>query len=98
MSTRSVPRIIAYLQVWSRIAAVGSVVVGSAAIAGAALPGSALSRISYGNAGTGIAFVLAGAALWFLRDIDANAKNAVQYILPLLVLIYALLSLAHVSL
>ena len=95
MSTRSHPGVVAYLHLWSRVAAVFAVVIGAAALTGISLHSSTWSRITSGAVGTAIAFVLAGAAAWLLRH-DGKGSS-VRSLLPLLILAYALLSLAHVS-
>src|SRR3954464_13146047 len=95
MSTRPHPRVVSYLRAWSRLAAVFAAAVGMVTLAGAALHSSALSWIS---AGTGAAFLLAGAAVWLLRDGKEASPTALRYVPPFALLLYAFIALAQGSL
>jgi signal transduction histidine kinase len=95
MSTRPNARVVSYLRVWSRVAAVFAAAVGVVTLVGVALHSTALSRISVG---TGVAFLLAGTAIWLLRDAGKTSPAALRYVLPFALLLYAVIALAQVSL
>ena len=67
--------------------------VGVTTLLGHAFHSSALSSISLDVA---VAFVVAGAAVWVLRDADETNSSALRYVPPFALLLYALIALSPV--